>query len=236
MATLQTDEANIIDAESINWRAIVWPVLIVLVLVAGGFGYYYYQQVQRDTAESNARAALVKATTPDEFLKVAQDFPGTDQAMLALLGAADAAYNKHDYDSAISAYNKIIDNTTLGAEWHDTAQLGIGSCQEAKGDADKAIEAYTIVAQRREASPFAPYAYHCIARIYDQRGDKVNESSILGQAKTLDAGSEFTQLALSQLKALTPEAPVMNVPMQAPANLPAPTPVKPPQMPPAPAH
>jgi predicted negative regulator of RcsB-dependent stress response len=228
MATLQTDEANIIDAESFNWRAIVYPVVVVLVIVVGGLGVYYYLQIQHENAETAARAALVKATTPEEFLKVAEQYPGTDQAMLALLGAADAAYNKHDYDGAISAYNKIIDNTTLGAEWHDTAQLGIGSCLEAKGDADKAIEAYTVVAQRRDASPFAPYAYHCIARIYDQRGDKDNERRILGEAKDLDASSEFTQLAQSQLKALTPEAPVMNVPMQAPANMPAPTPVTPP--------
>jgi tetratricopeptide (TPR) repeat protein len=224
MATLQTDEANIIDAESINWRAIVYPIVAILVIVVGGLGYYYYLQVQRETAETNARAALVKATTPEEFLKVAEQYPGTDQAMLALLGAADAAYNKRDYDGAISAYNKVIDNTTLGAEWHDTAQLGIGSSLEAKGDTDKAIETYLVVAQRGDASPFAPYAYHCVALIYDQRGDKDNERKILGEAEALDASSAFTQLAVSQLKAMTPQAPVMNVPIQAPAN-PPPAPV-----------
>ncbi len=213
MATLQTDEANIIDAEAINWRLIVYPILAVLVIGAAVLGWYYYKLNAQDAAESDARAAMLKATTPAEFLKVADQYPDTDQAMLATLGAADAAFGQHDYDGALSAYNRIVNNTALTAEWHDTAQLGIGSCFEAKGDADKAIAAYLQVARRGDDSPFAPYAYHCVARIYDQRGDKNNERAILGQAAALTPNSEFTQVAQSQLKALTPQSPAMTVPV-----------------------
>ncbi len=103
MATLQTDEANIIDVEAINWRLIVYPILAVLIVGIGAFGYYYYLQNQRDTAETNARAALIAASTPQEFLKVAEDFPKTDQATLAILQAANASFDKQDYDGALSA-------------------------------------------------------------------------------------------------------------------------------------
>ena len=51
MSTLQTDEANIIDAEVVNWRWIVFPLVLVLLVAAGGFGVYYYLQMQQDAAE-----------------------------------------------------------------------------------------------------------------------------------------------------------------------------------------
>jgi len=241
MATLQTDEANIIDVESINWRAIVYPVLVVLIVVAGGFGYYYYQQNLQEQTETQARAAFIKATTPEEFLKVAADFPSSDQGTLATLAAADASFAKRDFDGAISAYSKVVNNTGIGAEWRDTAQLGIASCDEAKGDADKAIADYLVVARRGLQSPFAAYAYDCVARIYDQRGDKNTESAILTQAAALDPSSGFTRAAQDKLKELTPQSPGMSfqvpsaVPApQAPAPPAAPAPVTAPVKPPTP--
>src|ERR1700678_2066322 len=110
MATLQTDEANIIDAEEMNWRLIVYPVLLVLIVAVAGLGYYYYLQSTREAAETDARAALVKATTPEDFLKVAGQYPQTDQAMLALMSAGDASFKAHDYDGAQAAYHRVADN------------------------------------------------------------------------------------------------------------------------------
>ena len=83
MSTLQTDEANIIDAEEVNWQWIVLPLVLLLLVAGGGFGVYYYLQMQQDAAEAEARTALIKATTPAEFLKVAEQYPKTDQPMLA---------------------------------------------------------------------------------------------------------------------------------------------------------
>ena len=59
MATLESDESNILDAETVNWRLIVYPILAALVILVGGLGYYYYLQTQREDLESKARAALV---------------------------------------------------------------------------------------------------------------------------------------------------------------------------------
>jgi tetratricopeptide (TPR) repeat protein len=225
MATLQTDEANIIDAESVNWRLIVYPLVAVVVVVLAGFGYYYYLQGAQEAVESQARAALLKATTPAEFLQVAEQYPKTDQAMLAIFGAADASFQQRDYDGAQNAYHKILDNAGLSAQWRDSASLGIASCDEAKGDADKAISEYLQVAQRGDASPFAGYAYTCVARIYDQRGDKETETHILQQAADLDPGAPSTRIAQARLKELTPQSQQMSFPVQnvpAPAATPAP--------------
>src|SRR5271156_2035921 len=104
MATLQTDESNILDAETINWRLIVYPILVALVVVAGGFGYYYYLLNQRDQLEDTARVALLAAKTPADLVKGADQYPGTDQATLALLGAANGSFSSHDYASSIQDY------------------------------------------------------------------------------------------------------------------------------------
>jgi len=225
MATLQTDEPNIIDAEAVNWRLIVYPVLLVLIVGFGALGYYYYLQHQRDEAEATARAALIQATTPAEFLKVADEFPHTDQAMLAILAAANASFDKHDYAAALSAYTKVADNTALSAEWHDTAQLGIASVHDAMGDTDHAIAAFLEVAHRGDKSPFAPFAYNAVARIYEQRGDKDNERQILTEAAALNPDSTFTKQAQYKLKQLTADAQgPMTIQLPGGPATPAPTP------------
>ena len=36
MATLNTDDANILDAEAINWRLIVYPLVLAVVIIVVG--------------------------------------------------------------------------------------------------------------------------------------------------------------------------------------------------------
>jgi len=159
MATLQSDEANILDAETINWRVIVYPILAVLIVTVGGFGYYYYLQSQREDLEASARAAFVEAKTPEEMAKVADQFPGADQATVALLAAADASFAKQDYDAAIKNYQRIVQTVTSDPALRDSAQLGLASAQESSGKIDEAIHTYVAVGQEGVKSPYAPYAY-----------------------------------------------------------------------------
>jgi len=217
MSTLQTDDPNIIDAEEVNWRWIVYPLVLVLLVAIGGFSVYYYLQSAQDAAEAEARTALLKATTPAEFLKVAEQYPKTDQAMLALFSAANASFDQRDYDGAKTAYQKIIDNPVLTAQWRDSASLGVASCDEAKGDGDKAISEYLEVARRGDASPFAGYAYNCVARIYDARGDKKTEVAILQQAADLNPNSPSAQMAQQRLKSLAPAQQSMSFPVGNPS-------------------
>lgn len=224
MATLQSDEANILDAETINWRLIVYPVLVVLIVVAGGFSYYYYLLSQRDQLEDNARAALVEAKTPEELTKVADQFPKTDQATLALLSAAEGSFAKRDYPTAIQSYQRITQTATTDPELRDSAQLGLASTLEASGKIDDAINAYLVVAQRGTQSPYAPAAYTAAARLYEERGDKDNERKILTEAATLDPDSPFVKQAQQTLKEMTAAAqPPLTVPVPATNPTPAPS-------------
>jgi predicted negative regulator of RcsB-dependent stress response len=228
MAILQTDEANILDAETINWRLIIYPILAALVVAVGGFVYYYYLQNQREELEASARTALVQATTPDELVKVADQFPGTDQATLALLKAADGSFAKHDYAAAIQDYQRIIQTVSTDAELRDSAQLGLASALEASGKNDDAINTYLNVAQQGDKSPHAPYAYTAAARLYEEKNDKDNERKVLTEVASLDPDSEFVKQAQSKLKELSappqppPTAPASPAPV--PASVPTPAP------------
>jgi predicted negative regulator of RcsB-dependent stress response len=156
MAILQTDEANILDAEATNWRLFVYPVLAVLVLFVGGFGFYFYLQNQRDQLEATARAEAVLAKTPEDLVKVADKYPGADQSTLALIGAANLSFAKHDYDGAAKNYQRITQNTAVTGDLRDTAQIGLASSLEAAGKSDDAVNAYLVVAHTD--SPFVKQA------------------------------------------------------------------------------
>jgi predicted negative regulator of RcsB-dependent stress response len=216
MATLASDDSNILDAETVNWRLVVYPILAALVIVVGGFAYYYYLQSQREILEGSARDAMVAAKTPEEYVKVADQFPHTTQATLALLSAADASFAKRDFAGAIQNYQRIIQDTTTDPELRDSAQLGLASALEANGKIDDAINTYLAVAQQGDKSPFAPYAYTAAARIYEGRGDKENERKILTAAASLDPDSKFVKQAQQQLKEMGPATqPSPSVPASA---------------------
>ena len=222
MATLESDDSNIIDAETTNWRLVVYPILAALVVAVGGFGYYYYLQAQREQLEASARGTLLQAKTPEELVKVADQFAGTDQGILARMNAADASFSKRDYAAAIADYQRITQPVTTDAELRDSAQLGLASSLEANGKIDDAINAYLDVARRGAKSPYAPFACNSAARLYDQRGDKDKEREILTEAASLDPDSPFVKQAQFQLKQMAAAAqPPLTIPVPA---MPAPAP------------
>jgi len=203
MAILDTDEANIVDTAAFNWRLIVYPLVVVLIVGVGGLGYYYNAQYQRDQLEDTARAALVQAKTPEEFIKVADQYPTTTQATLALNKAAGISLDKHDYTAAIADYQKIVQNDAVAPELRDSAQLGVAASLEANGKTDDAINTYLDVARHGAKSPYAPFAYMAAARLYEEKGDKDNERRILSEASSLDPDSPFVKQAQMKLNEIT---------------------------------
>jgi predicted negative regulator of RcsB-dependent stress response len=229
MTTLETGDSNIFDAETINWRLVVYPILAVAVVVVGGLLYFYYQQSQRDALEASARTALVAAKTPDEMAKVADQYPTADQSTLALLGASDAFFAKRDFPSAIQTYQRVIQSPTSAPELSDSAKIGLASAQEANGKVDDAITTYLEVAREGAKSPFAPFAYNSAALLYDQRGDKDNERKILAEAVSLDPDSAFVKQAQAKLKELTSTPMSVPVPASPAPAVAAPAPAAPAQ-------
>jgi predicted negative regulator of RcsB-dependent stress response len=206
MASLASDERNIIEAEEFNWRLVVYPIIAIVALLLVGFGTYYYELNQREQAEESAAAALAAARTPADSVKVADTYPNTTQAAVALIKAADLSVAAKDFDDAQKDYQRAIDSQQAPSELRDSAQLGLASVQEANGNGDAAIQTYLAVAQKGSHSAFAPVAYHQVAVIYASRQDKVHEEQILQQAVRLGGDSPFVKDAADRLKALAPES------------------------------
>ena len=219
MATLDSGDTNIVEGDFINWRLVVYPIIAVVILILGGLIYYLYLQNQREELEAAAREALLQAKTPETLVAVADRFPATEQATLALLGAAGDSFDQKDYAAAGRDYQRIVDNPHADAQLRDSAQMGLASALESGGKADDAIKAYQTVARRGNESPYAPAAYYAVASIYRQRGDKDNEQNVLIEAAALDPQSNFVKEAQQRLKELnfsaalpTTSNPVMTAP------------------------
>lgn len=219
---MESDDSNILDAEPFNWRLVIYPILVALVVVVGGLSYYYYLQQQRDQLEASARAALVAAKTPEELLKVAEQYPHADQATLALLSAASRSFSDRDFAAAIKDYQQVIQTPTTDPGLRDSAQVGLASALEASGKSDDAISTYLEVADQADKSPYAPFAYYSAARLYEERGDKENERRILTEAASLDPDSPFVKQAQQKLKEMTAAAePPLTANVPATATTPA---------------
>jgi predicted negative regulator of RcsB-dependent stress response len=206
MATLGPDDSNIINAETLNWRLVVYPVVIAIALLLGGFGYYSYLLNKQERRETQASEAVLQAKTPEQLVKVADQFPKTDQATLALLTAAKDSFDKKDYPAAIQSYQRVIGTPEADKVLRDSAQLGLASSLEAGGKVDDAIGAYLTVARRGNDSPYAPFAYNAVAAIYEERNDKANERKILTEMVSLGSDSSFAKAAQEQLKMLNAES------------------------------
>ena len=233
MATLQTQDANILEAETINWRLIVYTVLAVLIVVGGGLGIYFYQLSQRNDAEAAARKELQSAKTPADFVQVADHFPGTTQATFALIGAADLSFAAKDFTNAEKHYRRVTNDSAVDPVLRDSAGIGLGSVFEAEKKTDDAAQAYLTVAHRGDKSPYSAYAYASAARIYDQGKNRDKERQILTEAAGLGGDSVFVKEIQSRLKSLNASAQTAGVavppgkPSVAPSSAPTAAPSKP---------
>jgi tetratricopeptide (TPR) repeat protein len=201
MSILMNDDRNIIEADSLNWRLIVYPIVFVALALLTGFGIYYYQLNQRELQETQAREALALAKTPEQMVKVADQYPRTIQASVALLSAGDASFTARDYTGAAQDYQRVASAKKAPPELRDSARIGLGASLEAAGKSEDAIRTYLEIAQKRNHSPFSPAAYYAVAQIYASRQD---EQRTLEQTVQLGSDSPFVKDAATQLKAFAP--------------------------------
>jgi hypothetical protein len=202
MANLDTPESNILDAEAVNWRLIVYPLLALFILLFGGTGIYFYLQGQREAQENAAREAVLAATTPAALDQVADQYPGTTEGAIALLQAGNLSFAQKDYAAAQKNYQRAAQIADLNADVRADAQLGLAAALDAAGSAAPAADAYLVVAHQGRKSPYAPYAYNAAAQVDEQRHDKEGERRVLTEAASLGGDSPFTKAAQAKLRSL----------------------------------
>ena len=207
MATQEIYDANILDREDVDWRKIVYPLIIIVAAVVVAVAIYYYQAGQSEQQEFDARQAIASAKSASELAAVADKFPKTMQAVLALLGAADFSMAKRDFESAGKYYQRVIDGSGTDTVLRDSARLGLASVEESQNKEDPAIQTYLQVARRGTESPYAPYAYLAAARMDEQKHDQAAERNVLTAAAGLNVDSPFVKEAAAKLKELNASHP-----------------------------
>jgi predicted negative regulator of RcsB-dependent stress response len=208
MASLESPDSNILDADAVNWRLVVYPILGVLILLVGGCGIYFYLQNARAQHEADARQAYLAAKTPDALLQMADQFPGTTHAAMALISAGNTAYDQKDYATAQKDYQRVVDISGIDVSMRDSARLGLASALEAAGNSDsQAVDAYLAVGQRGKDSPFSSYAYLAAAHICARQHNTDKEKQYLVAAAGIDTQSAFSQQAQRLLQSLNGAAP-----------------------------
>jgi predicted negative regulator of RcsB-dependent stress response len=194
-------DANIIEREALSWRLVAYPVIGIALVALVAFGIYSYHENALLEAEAQAQIAMSAAKTPEALNQVADQFPKTTQATLALLDAGNLSFTAKDYDAAAKSYQRIINSSDSDPQLADSARLGLASTDEAAGKPDDALTQYLTVAHRGTASPYAPFAYSAAAMIYHARNDRDHERETLTELAGLGGDSPFVHQAEMQLRA-----------------------------------
>jgi predicted negative regulator of RcsB-dependent stress response len=174
-----TEGAGMIEALAwleVNKKRLAWGAVIAVV---AGFGIYVWNYMA-EQKEVNASAALIRLKTSvnsqtnqspasaSEFLKVAQDNPGTAAAERALLLGATASFTEGKYADAQTEFNKLIQEHP-GSQWVSEAAYGVASSLEAQGKQDEAVTSYQRVITSYGNEPVANEARMALARIYEAK-------------------------------------------------------------------
>lgn len=180
--------------------ALVAVVVLSFVIVA-----YRWNAHQKELA---ANAALLKLrvgpasgaadspSAPADFLKVADQFPGTKAAARAALLAANMFFSAGEYSEAQAQFQKFLTGNR-GGPLAPSAALGVAASLEASGKTDEAISAYQNFQLSYPRSPFVDSAKLSVARLFESKNQneqalKIYEELISASA-TSPAGSEAAQ-------------------------------------------
>jgi predicted negative regulator of RcsB-dependent stress response len=150
---------------------------VAAVVIGFGIAIYRYNADQRELAASDALLKLKTtlsssdtANPPDaaDYLKVAQQYPGTSAAERALLLAGSTLFTQGKYAEAQAEFSKFQRDRPQGP-FAATAAYGIAASLEAQGKQDEALAPYQNLSVRYPNSSVLDDAKLAIARIYEAK-------------------------------------------------------------------
>ena len=172
---------------------------VALALVAIGFliAVMRYMREQKELQASSEllslKATLNPATntTPVQasaFLKVAQEFSGTDAAERARLLAATTLFTEGKYAEAEAAFSQFRKDFPE-SEWRATAAFGVATAQEAQNKPE-AVASYQSVTTAHAKSSVADDAKMALARIHEQKNQPAEALRIYNEMLTPRPGAQ----------------------------------------------
>ena len=210
-------------------RIIGGLIAVVLVILLVLFLSWEKDQKEINAGQAFSQVWVASQSNPadlaSQYLKIADDYSGTQTAQRAQLQGAAVLFAAGNYADAQTQFQKFAD-TFPNSALISTAVLGVASSLEALGKTDAALDAYRKVLDTYTDEPTQLEAKFGSARIYEQSG-KVTDalryyqeiahtapSSALGQQASLKA----VELAATLPKAPAAPAPMTGIPTLPPSK------------------
>ncbi|WP_157942313.1 tetratricopeptide repeat protein [Salinibacter altiplanensis] len=151
--------------------------LLVLILAIPGYIYYYQQQAEAANQQlgqilpvyeqGNYQQALDGTGDRAGLLTIADDYGGTSAGNLATFYAANALYQREEYDRALAHYQRFEkDQDFIGASAY-AAQAAI---QETQGAFERAASLYEQAASQYQNELTAPRYLLRAGQAYEEAG------------------------------------------------------------------
>jgi predicted negative regulator of RcsB-dependent stress response len=150
---------------------------VAAVVIGFGIAIYRYNVDQKELAASDAllklktsfgSTDLTNQATASEYLKVAQEYPGTTAADRAILLAASALFTQGRYGDAQGEFSKFLRDRPQ-SPFAATAAYGVATSLEAQGKVDEALTAYQNLSVRFPNSSILEDAKMATARVYESK-------------------------------------------------------------------
>lgn len=199
---------------------------VALVVVGLGIGVFVWQQNEKQVTASEALSRVAtqsmatgQAASPDAFVKIASEHPGTDGAARALLVAGARFFSEGKYADAQAQFQKFL--AQYGdSEFSGQAALGVAASLDAQGKSDEAIKAYKEIAERRSNDTVMPQAKLSLARLYVAKGNLTQARDAYEQLARPDFGAigqeaamHLNELLSKNPSLLQPRSPTTNAPV-----------------------
>ncbi len=152
---------------------------VVIIVVGFLFWFSSVERAQKAVAAGDAMTAVMVSAeyaSPDAYLTVAAEHPGTLAAQRALLQGATLLYDQGKYTDAQTQFQNFLD-ANPGSEFDADALLGSGACLDAEGKDDLAVSTYQRVINSSSQPEQVNAANFGIATIDDKQG-KLNDALV----------------------------------------------------------
>jgi TolA-binding protein len=177
-------------------KVIIYGAL--LIIAALSFADY---QISTQRGLADARQALAKADSADDYRQIVQKFPHSIAAGDASLLLAEKLRNDKKYDEAIAVLQAMIDNQPTHP-LIDAAWLSLACTYNAEDKPDKALDTYQQTATKFADRFSAPQALLAVAEILKTEG-KLEEAKIAYEnVKSQFPDSYFASEAIRKLQSL----------------------------------
>ena len=189
------------------------------------FGYFVYQwhSNEQETAANQAlsairstpsSAAMLPEPKAQEYLKVANEFPGTGAGERALLMGAADLYAQGKYQEAQAQFERFLKNYSHSS-LTPQAVYGVAACLDALNKVDEALAKYQDVIARYSSESVAGQAKLAMGRLYEAK----NQPELA--LKTYDDLTKGNVVSVWSAEARTlRETLLQNHPNLAPTNAP----------------